>query len=73
MKIIELLVQSKLAPSNGEAKKLIQSGSIAFNEEKVNDINTIIKLSDLTKGFGLLRKGKKVYKTILSRHFSKMS
>jgi tyrosyl-tRNA synthetase len=46
-RILELLVQSGLAPSNGEAKKLIQSGSIFFNEEKITDINALIKKSDL--------------------------
>ncbi len=65
MRILEVLVESGLAPSNGEAKKLIQSGSISFNEEKVNDINFIVKKSDLINGVGLLRKGKKHYKTIL--------
>ncbi|MDR0861079.1 MAG: hypothetical protein LBO09_09255 [Candidatus Peribacteria bacterium] len=48
MRILELLVQSGLAPSNGEAKKLIQSGSIFFNEEKIEDINYSIKKADLS-------------------------
>jgi tyrosyl-tRNA synthetase len=58
-------VQSGLAPSNGEAKKLIQSGSIFFNEQKVEDINATIQKTDLINGVGLLRKGKKSYKTII--------
>lgn len=66
MRVLELLVNSGLAPSNGEAKKLIQSGSISFNEAKVEDINFVIKTSDLINGAGLLRKGKKTYKTILA-------
>ncbi|MDR0370160.1 MAG: hypothetical protein LBH96_06860 [Candidatus Peribacteria bacterium] len=66
MRILELLVDSGLAPSNGEAKKLIQSGSISFNEEKVEEINLVIKKSDLVNGAGLLRKGKKNYKIILA-------
>jgi tyrosyl-tRNA synthetase len=65
-RILELLVQSELAPSNGEAKKLIQSGSIFFNEEKITDINALIKKSDLPNAIGLLRKGKKSYKTLLA-------
>ena len=66
MRILEVLVESGLAPSNGEAKKLIQSGSISFNEEKVSDITFVIRKSDLVNGVGLLRKGKKTYKTILA-------
>jgi tyrosyl-tRNA synthetase len=65
-RILEILVQSGLAPSNSEAKKLIQSGSIAFNEQKVDDINTSIRKTDLLNGRGLLRKGKKFYKTLLA-------
>jgi tyrosyl-tRNA synthetase len=49
-RILELLVQSGLATSNGEAKKLIQSGSIFFNEKKVDDINATIKKADLING-----------------------
>jgi tyrosyl-tRNA synthetase len=63
-RILELIVQSKLAPSNSEAKKLIQSGSLFFNEQKIEDITTIIKKTDLINGVGLLRKGKKYYKTV---------
>ena len=64
-RIIELVVKSGLASSNGEAKKLIQTHSLSFNEEKVEDINFVVKKSDLVNGAGLLRKGKKSYKTIL--------
>jgi tyrosyl-tRNA synthetase len=64
-RIVELIVQSALAPSNGEAKKLIQSGSIFFNEQKVEDLGYVVKKSDLINGAGLLRKGKKTYKTIV--------
>ncbi len=46
-RILELLVESGLAPSNGEAKKLIASGSIFFNEQKITDIQQEIKKSDL--------------------------
>ena len=50
MRILEVLVQSGLAPSNGEAKKLIQSGSIFFNEQKIEDPNYLIKKTDLPNG-----------------------
>jgi tyrosyl-tRNA synthetase len=66
MRILELIVASGLAPSNSEAKKLIQSGSIFFNEQKIDDPQYIIKKADLLNGVGLLRKGKKSYKTILA-------
>ena len=67
MKLIDLLVLSWIATSNGDAKKLIQSGSISFNEEKQEDIAKVITKSDLKNGVGLLRKGKKSYKVILQK------
>jgi tyrosyl-tRNA synthetase len=66
MRILELIVSSGLAPSNSEAKKLIQSGSLSFNEQKIDDPQYLIKKADLLNGVGLLRKGKKFYRTILA-------
>jgi tyrosyl-tRNA synthetase len=60
-----LVVQSGLASSNGEVKKMIQAGSIYFNEEKIEDIQKTIKSDDLINGVAILRKGKKAYKLIL--------
>ncbi|GHW02536.1 tyrosine--tRNA ligase [candidate division SR1 bacterium] len=68
-RILDLLVNSNLASSNAEAKKLILAGSVFFNEQKITDIQKEIKKSDLISGIGLLRKGKKSYKLILWTNF----
>ena len=65
VRLLDLMVESGLASSNGEVKKMIQAGSIYFNEEKVEDIQKVVKSDDLVNGVGLLRKGKKAYKLIL--------
>jgi len=65
VRLLDLVVQSGLASSNGEVKKMIQAGSIYFNEEKVEDIQKTIKSEDLINGIALLRKWKKTYKLIL--------
>lgn len=65
VRLLDLVVQSGLASSNGEVKKMIQAGSIYFNEEKVEDIQKTIKSEDLINGVALLRKWKKTYKLIL--------
>jgi len=65
VRLLDLVVQSGLASSNGEVKKMIQAGSIYFNEEKVEDIQKTVKSDDLVNGVGLLRKWKKSYKLIL--------
>ena len=62
--IIELLVQSWLASSNGEAKKLIQWGGIYVNEQKIEDISHTVSSSDAINGVILLRKGKKGYRVL---------
>ena len=64
-RLMDLIVESGLASSNWETKKLIQAGSIYFNEEKVEDIQKTITSNDLINWIGLLRKWKKTYKLIL--------
>lgn len=63
-RILDLCVQAGLAESNGEVKKLIQSGSIYCNEEKIEDIQKIINKSEFVNWVLLLRKGKKVFKVV---------
>ena len=64
-RLLDLIVESGLASSNWETKKMIQAGSIYFNEEKVEDIQKVITSNDLINWIGLLRKWKKSYKLIL--------
>lgn len=54
-RVTELAVSAGLAWSNGEAKKLIQSGALSINEKKVDDIGAVVELNDWL----LVRKGKK--------------
>lgn len=55
---------SGLTESNGEAKKLIQSGSLFCNEVKVEDPQMMITKDNFVNGIILLRKGKKVFKVV---------
>ena len=58
--ILTLMVACKLAPSNGEARRLIQQGGVSVNDEKITDPNTAITADMLTAGVKI-RKGKKVF------------
>lgn len=61
--IIDLLIKSGLAPSKGEARRLINQGGISINNEKVSGINTKISKVSFEKEF-VIKKGKKTYKKI---------
>ncbi len=64
VKFLDLCTQSGLSDSNGEAKKLIQSGSLYCNEVKIEDLQYVVGKEHLINGFLLLRKGKKVFKVV---------
>jgi tyrosyl-tRNA synthetase len=57
--VVALLVRAGLAPSNGEAKRLIQNGGVSVHDERVDDITRKLTTADLHQRFVLLRAGKK--------------
>ncbi len=59
-KLIDILVQLKLLPSKGEARKLIKNGGVYINNEKVLDENYLIeKNSFISDRLMLIATGKK--------------
>ncbi len=58
--IMDLLVQTKLAPSKSEARRLVQGNGISINSEKVSDPNLLIT-EDMFKDKFIISKGKKVH------------
>ena len=48
--VIEILVESAQAASNGEARRLITSGAISVNSEKINEDQVINSISLVKKG-----------------------
>ena len=62
--IISLLVNTSLAPSKKEARRLIEQGGITLNGEKISDFNYEIKINDFSSDV-VIKKGKKIYKKIL--------
>jgi tyrosyl-tRNA synthetase len=58
--VVELLKQSGLVTSNGEARRLIEGGGARLNDQPVNDIARTAGISDLTdNGYIKLSSGKK--------------
>jgi tyrosyl-tRNA synthetase len=44
--IVQLLVETKLAPSKGEARRLVEQGGVSVNNEKVADPKSDIQLNE---------------------------
>lgn len=59
--IIDLLLKTKLAPSKGEGRRLIEQGGISVNDVKVTAFDLTIKADDFKDNELIIRKGKKVY------------
>ncbi|MEI6850706.1 MAG: tyrosine--tRNA ligase [Candidatus Saccharibacteria bacterium] len=48
--LVDILVESNLASSNGDARRLIESGAISVNSNKINSDQTIVQSSLIKKG-----------------------
>ncbi len=59
--IMTFVVLVGLVPSKSEAKRLIEQGGLKLNQEKIADVNKMIKQTDFKDNILVLQKGKKVY------------
>ena len=62
--VSDMLVKSALAPSKGEAKRLIQQGGIMLGDIKVLDFSYTVDISAFENDV-IIKKGKKVYHRFL--------
>jgi len=62
--IVDILVKTSLAPSRGEAKRLIQGGGVFVNDKKIEKLDEVVDKKSLQNGV-VIRKGKKVYHKVL--------
>lgn len=64
---INLLVDTAIFPSKGEARKMWQGGGLSVNKEKVGSEKTHIQTADLLQGkYLLIQKGKKQYYLVIA-------
>ena len=63
--ILDVMVKAKLAPSKGEARRLVQQGGVSVNDEKVTDIAFALTKDSFADGFVVIKKGKKVVHKII--------
>ena len=59
--ITDLLIACNLCASKGEAKRLIQQGGVAVNDQKITDPFAVIGADAFAEGFAMIKKGKKTY------------
>ncbi len=59
--ILELFIESGLASSKGEVRRLIKQGGAYLNDDRVNDPNMSVDKSQLKDNSLILRSGKKKY------------
>ena len=59
--VLDMMVKSKLAPSKGEARRLIQQGGVEIAGEKVSDVNAAFTREQLAGEGVVIKKGKKVF------------
>ncbi len=64
--VVDLLVAGKLAPSKGEAKRLIQQGGISVDDVKVERFDAVVEAAKLIDGV-IVRKGKKVFHKFIAK------
>ena len=63
-----LATETKVFPSKGEARKMVQAGGVSINKEKATDPNAVIGADALLNGkYILAQRGKKNYFLILAR------
>ena len=64
--ILNLMVACGLAPSNKQARQLVEQGGVLLNDEKMDDPSFAVT-EEMLKAGGKIRKGKKVFhKAILA-------
>ena len=66
MPLVDLLVQTKLAQSKGDARRAIQGGAINLNNQRISESSRNVSSADsISENLLLLRKGRKEYHLVV--------
>ena len=61
--ILDALVAAKLAPSKGEARRLVQQGGVSVDDVKISDVMHVVTIGDGV----VLKKGKKQFVKLIKK------
>ena len=59
--LIDILVLTGIVTSKGQARKLIEQGGVSLNDKKITNVTYVVDEKDLTNGYAILKKGKKIF------------
>lgn len=65
LNIVDMLVLTKLVPSKGEGRRLINQGGLLLNDEKIESIERVVSMDDIKDDEIMLKKGKKTYHRVI--------
>ena len=65
MALLDVMLVAGLVPSKKEARRLVEQGGVAVNDEKINDVNFVLTDDCFKDGYAIIRKGKKVFQKIV--------
>ena len=65
MALLDVMLVAGLVPSKKEARRLVEQGGVAVNDEKINDVNFVLTDDCFKDGYVIIRKGKKVFHKIV--------
>ena len=66
--ILDAIIKAGFAPSKGQAKILISQGGISLNDNKIDDINYMLTVSDFSNNCAILKKGKKMFNKLVLKN-----
>jgi tyrosyl-tRNA synthetase len=68
MNLISLLADTQIFKSKGEARKMVQSGGVRLNKNKVIDVDYVVRTEDLLNHkYLLVQKGKTNYHLVMTK------
>ena len=62
--ILDLLLDINIVPSKSEARRVILQGGLKIDNEKITDINHLVRLQDFNENRIVIQKGKKIFHQI---------
>ena len=63
--LLDILAATKIVPSKGEGRRLIQQGGLTVNDVKITDVNAVVSQKDFINGNMMVKRGKKSYNKIV--------